>query len=144
MNQDFKEFIESLNTNDVQYLVIGGYAVAFHGVPRYTKVLDIWINPTVENAIRIISALKEFGFQSLGIQVGDLTTPAQTIQLGYPPERIDLITTIDGVEFSECYQKGIKFEDSGVTINVIDLENLIKNKKASGRAQDIADLENLI
>ena len=115
----------------------------------FTAFLDIqriwfWINPKVENAVRIFSVLKEFGFQSLGIQAGDLTNPEQTIQLGHPPEKIDMITIIDGAEFSECYHKGIKYEDPGVTINVIDLEKLIKNKKALGRAQEIADLEKII
>ncbi len=103
MNQDFKEFIELLNTNKVQYLVIGGYAVAYHGYPRYTKVLDLWINPSISNAEKVLTALKEFGFGLLEITIDDLVTPEQTIQLGYPPIRIDLITSIDGVSFEECY-----------------------------------------
>jgi hypothetical protein len=143
MEQDFKEFIASLNANKVQYLVVGGYAVAFHGVPRYTKDLDIWINPTEENAARIISALNDFGFASLNIQIEDLIVPDQTIQFGYPPIRIDLLTSIDGVEFSDCYPLKTVVEDSDISIDVIDLENLKKNKKASGRSQDIADLEHL-
>lgn len=143
MEQDFKEFIASLNANKVQYLVVGGYAVAFHGVPRYTKDLDVWINPTEENAVRIISALNDFGFSSLNIQVQDLVVPDQTIQFGYPPIRIDLLTSIDGVKFSDCYPQKTVIEDCGLTIDVIDMENLKKNKKASGRPQDIADLENL-
>jgi hypothetical protein len=143
MNQDFKEFIELLNTNKVQYLVVGGYAVAYHGYPRYTKDLDLWINPSISNAEKILIALKEFGFGSLEIAVKDLVTPEQTIQLGYPPIRIDLITSIDGVIFEECYPNRIFIEDSGITINVIDLDKLKKNKRASGRAQDLADLENL-
>ena len=143
MEQDFKEFIALLNANKVQYLVVGGYAVAFHGVPRYTKDLDIWINPTKENAARIISALIDFGFASLNIQLEDLLTPDQTIQFGYPPIRIDLLTSIDGVVFSECYPRKNVIGDSDICIDVIDLENLKKNKKASGRSQDIADLEHL-
>jgi len=143
MNQDFKEFIALLNTNNIQYLVIGGYAVAYHGFPRYTKDLDLWINPSLSNAEKVLTALKEFGFGSLEITVNDLTTPEQTIQLGYPPIRIDLITSIDGVVFEDCYPNRMLIEDSGLFINVIDLENLKKNKRASGRAQDLADLENL-
>jgi len=143
MNQDFKEFIELLNTNKVQYLVVGGYAVAYHGFPRYTKDLDIWVNPSVINAEKIIKALNDFGFSSLKITLTDLITPDQTIQLGYPPARIDLITSIDGVFFDQCYPDRIQIEDSGLLIDVIDLENLKKNKHASGRAQDLADLENL-
>jgi len=141
MEQDFKEFIASLNANKVQYLVVGGYAVAFHGVPRYTKDLDIWINPTEENAARILSALNDFGFASLNIQIEDLVVPDQTIQFGYPPIRIDLLTSIDGVVFSDCYPHKLIITDSDICIDVIDLENLKKNKKASGRSQDIADLE---
>ncbi len=143
MNQDFKEFIALLNTNKIQYLVIGGYAVAYHGYPRYTKYLDLWINPSPANAEKVLTALKQFGFGSLEITINDLTTPEQTIQLGYPPIRINLITSIDGVIFEECYPDRIRVEDSGLFINVIDLENLKKNKRASGRAQDLADLENL-
>lgn len=143
MNQDFKEFIALLNTNKIQYLVIGGYAVAYHGYPRYTKALDLWINPSPANAEKVLTALKQFGFGSLEITINDLTTPEQTIQLGYPPIRIDLIASIDGVIFEECYPDRIRVEDSGLFINVIDLENLKKNKRASGRAQDLADLENL-
>jgi hypothetical protein len=141
MDQDFKEFIESLNKNNVQYLLVGGYAVAFHGTPRYTKDLDIWVNPTVENAGRVILALKEFGFESLGIKVEDLIIPQQIIQLGYPPLRIDLLTTIDGVIFEDCYPQRIIYDDSGTDIHLIDLASLIKNKRATGRSQDIADLE---
>ena len=143
MNQDFKEFIALLNTNDVQYLVIGGYAVAYHGYPRYTKDLDLWINPSLINAEKVLAALKEFGFGSLEITVNDLVTPGQTIQLGYPPIRIDLITSIDGVNFEDCYPDRLLVEDAGQMIKVIDLDNLKKNKRASGRAQDLADLENL-
>jgi hypothetical protein len=141
MDQDFKEFIESLNKNNVQYLLVGGYAVAFHGTPRYTKDLDIWVNPTVENAGRVILALKEFGFESLGIKVEDLIIPQQIIQLGYPPLRIDLLTTSDGVIFEDCYPQRIIYDDSGTDIHLIDLASLIKNKRATGRSQDIADLE---
>jgi hypothetical protein len=141
MDQDFKEFIESLNKNNVQYLLVGGYAVAFHGTPRYTKDLDIWVNTTVENAGRVILALKEFGFESLGIKVEDLIIPQQIIQLGYPPLRIDLLTTIDGVIFEDCYPQRIIYDDSGTDIHLIDLASLIKNKRATGRSQDIADLE---
>jgi hypothetical protein len=143
LNQDFKEFFESLNANQVEYLVVGGYAVAFHGHPRYTKDIDIWVAMTPENAEKIIRALNAFGFGSLGLTAADFLTPDQIIQLGYEPSRIDLITTISGVEFSTCYPAHLKLEVDGIQIAVIDRENLAKNKKASGRPQDLADVAEL-
>jgi hypothetical protein len=107
-NPDFKEFIQSLNNNQVRYLVIGGYAVAFHGYPRYTKDMDIWLEMTSENADRVLAALVEFGFGSLEITIEDFLTSNQVIQLGYPPNRIDLIMTPDGVDFVTCYDAKIE------------------------------------
>lgn len=101
LNPDLREFIELLNVNDVEYLVVGGYAVAFHGYPRYTKDIEIWvwIDPSI--ASRIIRALEQFGFSSLGLMQEGFLVPDQIIQLGNPPNRIDLLTTIPGVEFRE-------------------------------------------
>jgi predicted nucleotidyltransferase len=143
LNQDFKEFIQSLNDNGVRYLVIGGYAVAFHGHPRYTKDIDIWVAMDAENAANIIKALEQFGFASLGLQPSDFTSPDQIIQLGYPPNRIDMITTAPGVDFDICYASRVQTEIEGLQVNFIDLENLKRNKKAVGRHQDLADIENL-
>jgi len=143
LNQDFKEFIQSLNDNHVRYLVIGGYAVALHGYPRYTKDIDIWIEMTSDNAENMVKALEQFGFASLGLRAADFLAPDQIIQLGYPPNRIDLITTPPSLEFKSCYTARVQVEMDGVTIDFIDLENLKKNKLASGRLQDLADLENL-
>ncbi|GBL08798.1 MAG: hypothetical protein GPJ10_05520 [Microcystis aeruginosa L211-07] len=143
LNQDFKEFIQLLNNNQVKYLVIGGYAVAVHGHPRYTKDIDIWIEMSSENTQKLMRALTEFGFGSLGLTAEDFQTPDQIIQLGYPPSRIDLITTPDGIDFTTCYQTKIEIKMNDVLVNFIDLESLKKNKKASGRLQDLADLENL-
>ncbi|MGA7931953.1 MAG: hypothetical protein WCA35_00085 [Kovacikia sp.] len=143
LNQDFKEFIQSLNDNQVRYLVIGGYAVALHGYPRYTKDIDIWIEMSPENATRMLQALEQFGFASLDLQLQDFMTPDQVIQLGYPPSRIDLLTTPDGVDFAMCYAAKLEINIDGVLVNFIDLGNLRRNKKASGRLQDLADLENL-
>ena len=142
-NQDFKEFIESLNKNKVRYLVVGGYAVAMHGYPRFTKDLDIWIDSTPENANAIIKALDQFGMDSLGLKAKDFLTPDQVIQLGYPPNRIDILVTLSGVDFINCYEKRFIVEIDDVKVNFIDLLCLRQNKKASGRAQDLADLENL-
>ncbi|RLC90614.1 MAG: hypothetical protein DRI37_00905 [Chloroflexi bacterium] len=143
LNQDFKEFIESLNANHVRYLVIGGYAVALHGHPRYTKDIDVWIELSPENAAKMVQALEQFGFESLQLQADDFLTPDQVIQLGYPPNRIDIITTPPGVEFESCYASRMEVEIAGVLVKFIDLENLKKSKRAAGRLQDLADIENL-
>ena len=143
LNQDFKEFFELLNANQVQYLVVGGYAIAIHGHPRYTKDIDVWVAMTAENAEKIVRALNEFGFASLGLKADDFLTPDQVIQLGYEPSRIDILTTISGVEFSTCYDSRVNMDVDGVQITVIDNENLKKNKKASGRPQDLADVDQL-
>jgi len=143
LNQDFKEFIQSLNDNQVRYLVVGGYAVALHGHPRYTKDLDVWILPSAENVTNLLKALDQFGFSSLGLQAHDFLDPDQIVQLGNPPNRIDLITEVDGVNFENCYVAKVQTVIDDTTINFIDLENLKKNKRASGRLQDLADLENL-
>ena len=143
LNPDFKEFIRLLNDNDVRYLVVGGYAVALHGYPRYTKDIDIWVWLDKGNADRIIKALEQFGFGSLKLEVQDFLVPNQIIQLGYPPARIDLITSLAGVFFEECYALRILVPIDDIVVNFIDLENLKKNKEASGRLQDLADLENL-
>ena len=143
INKDFKEFLELLNKNQVKYLIVGGYAVAFHGHPRYTKDIDIWILMEKSNAENILKTLVEFGFSDLGITEGDLVSPEVVIQLGYPPNRIDLITEVSGLTFKDCYEKRVIVDVEGVKINFIDLESLKKNKKSSGRHQDLADLESL-
>lgn len=143
LSRDFKEFIESLNAHDVRYLVVGGYAVALHGYPRFTKDLDVWLWLEAGNAARAVQALADFGFASLDITTDDFLVPDQIIQLGYPPNRIDLITTLPGVEFESCFDQReiIMFDD--IPVNFIDRESLKRNKQASGRLQDLADLENL-
>lgn len=123
--------------------MIGGYAVAIHGHPRYTKDIDIWVEMSSENANKLMTALEQFGFGSLGLSAQDFQSPDQIIQLGYPPNRIDLITTPDGVDFETCYRSKIEIFVDDIPIQFIDLDNLKKNKKASGRLQDLADLENL-
>lgn len=143
LNKDFREFIELLNSNKVKYLVLGGYAIALHGHPRYTKDLDIWLELSEENAERILITLADFGFSDLDVSKEDFLTKGMVVQLGYPPNRIDLINSPDGVDFAECYESCIKIEIDGLIISVIDLENLKKNKLASGRLQDLADLEKL-
>ncbi|MBE2221938.1 MAG: hypothetical protein IAF02_10375 [Anaerolineae bacterium] len=143
LNQDFKEFIQSLNNNQVDYLIIGGYAVAFHGHPRYTKDLDIWVKPARDNAQRLLQALDEFGFGSLSLEEADFIEPGQIVQLGYPPNRIDIVTNPSGVDFETCFVSRVTVKIDDTELNFIDLDNLKQNKKASGRFQDLADIENL-
>ncbi|MBS3732722.1 MAG: hypothetical protein KGY42_07415 [Desulfobacterales bacterium] len=143
LSRDFKEFIELLNRNEVRYLVVGGYAVAVHGYPRYTKDLDVWIQLSQENAEKIVKALVAFGFGSLGLQAEDFMDEGMVIQLGYPPNRIDLLTSLKGLNFEDCYQSSVKVRIEDLNVSFIDLPHLIENKQATGRLQDLADIENL-
>ena len=140
--KDFKEFIELLNKNNVRYIVIGGYAVVYHGYVRSTNDIDIWIDLHKDNIQKAIKALDQFGFSSLNIKDTDFS-PNQIIQLGYPPNRIDLITTPAGIDFETCYKSKEQVTIDNIAVNIIDLENLIKTKKASGRTRDLADVEEL-
>ena len=143
LSKDFKEFLELLNENKVKYLVVGGYAVAFHGHPRYTKDIDVWIELSPDNANNIMNALKEFGFGSLGLKPEDFLESDNIIQLGYPPNRIDILTSLKDLKFEDCYKTKVEVEIQGLHIDFIDIENLKKNKRATGRPQDLADAENL-
>ena len=143
LSRDFKEFIESLNVSCVRYLVVGGYAVALHGHPRYTKDLDVWIDRTPANAKRMVRAFADFGFESLGVKAADFEKPDRMVQMGVPPNRIDVLTSLAGVDFSACFKKRVIVEIDGVPVNFIDLEHLKINKRAAGRLQDLADVENL-
>ena len=140
--RDFKEFIELLNKNNVRYIVIGGYAVVYHGYVRSSNDIDIWIDIREDNIKKLIKVLDEFGFSSLNIKETDFL-PNQIIQLGYPPNRIDLITTPAGIEFETCYESKEQVSIDDTAVNIIDLENLIKAKKASNRTRDLADIEEL-
>ncbi len=144
LHQDFREFLKLLNETGVEYLIVGGYAVVMHGYVRATGDIDIWVNNTTRNAERIVAALERFGFESLKLQTKDFEKPDNVIQLGYPPFRIDLLTSIEGMRFDECYKKRKRVNVSkGLTVNVIDLENLKKRKRIAGRARDLDDLDNL-
>ncbi len=143
LSKDFKEFIELLNKHKVRYLVVGGYAVAFHGYPRYTKDFDVWIDLSYENAKAVVNALDEFGFGSLGLKIDDFLEKDQVIQLGYPPNRIDILTTLREIEFEDCYNNRVTVDIDGIDIVFIDIENLKRNKRSTGRSQDLADAEHL-
>lgn len=143
ISPDFREFVACANSRDVRFLIVGGYAVAYHGHPRYTKDLDVWIQSTVENANRLLDALSEFGFDSLDLRAEDFLEPNQVIQLGRPPLRIDLLTSLSGLEFDECYPSRETTDVDGIAFPFIGRADLKTNKRATGRHQDLADLEEL-
>ena len=142
-NKGFKEFIKLLNSRNVAYLVVGGYALAAHGHPRYTGDIDIWLNPTDVNIAQLFAALDAFGFGGLGIRKDDLAKPDSVIQLGYPPSRIDLLSSIDGVCFDQCYAKRFVLLIDGIQMPVINASDFRTNKLATGRLKDLADVEAL-
>jgi predicted nucleotidyltransferase len=143
LSQDFKEFVELLLKHKVEYLIVGGYAVSVHGHPRFTGDLDIWLNPTTENAAKIVMVVNEFGFASFKLTISDFTKEGNIIQLGYPPLRIDLLTAIDGVAFVDCYANKKEVVIDGLMVNFIGYQDLLKNKQQSGRPKDIDDINNL-
>lgn len=142
LTPDLKEFIQSLNSNKVRYLVIGSYALAVHAKARYTKDLDIWLEATDENARRIVAAIADFGFASLGLTDEDFKRK-QMIQLGCEPNRIDLLTFADGVDFESSYAARVTIIFDETPIDFISRDHLKQNKRATGRHQDLADLEAL-
>ena len=143
IQSDFKELPELFNSHKVEYLITGAYALAFHGAPRYTGDIDLYIKPDPSNARRIVNALDQFGFGSLGLKAEDFTTLGQIIQLGVPPARIDIITSISGVSWEEAEGGKIAGSCGGVPVYFIGREQFIANKQATGRQKDLADLESL-
>lgn len=142
-SKDFKEFVELLNAHRVEYLIVGGHAVGIHGYVRFTGDLDVWVNPEPMNAQRLVAALNEFGFAELKLKADDFSQSRRMLQLGYPPFRIDLMTSADGVVFSECFSRRVTMEYEGVRVDFIGLEDLKCNKKAAGRGKDLIDLDEL-
>ena len=140
---DFKDFLKLLNANRVEYLLIGGYAVGYYGYPRATGDMDIWVAVNPENADKIVVALKKFGFAVPELSAELFLRQNQIVRMGLPPMRIELTTTISGVNFEECYPARVVAELDDVKVNLIDLKHLKINKKASGRYKDLNDLENL-
>lgn len=143
LQSDLREFIGLLNSLKVEYLVVGGHAVAFHGHPRFTGDIDFFIRGTPENADRVLRALDAFGFGSLGIAMRDLTEPGRVVQLGRPPNRIDILTSISGVEFDAAWASRTPADLDGHPVNFIGVVELLKNKEASGRPKDLADAAKL-
>jgi hypothetical protein len=143
LNRDFKEFIELLSSTGVEYLIVGGYALAAHGHPRYTGDLDIWIRSSPLNVEKLLDVLARFGFGGLGLKAEDFLKPESIVQLGYPPSRIDLLTSIDGVDFETSYAHRVVMKVAGVDLPIIGIGEFRTNKRATGRAKDLADLESL-
>jgi len=140
---DFKELLGLLNEKEVEYLIVGGYATAFHGAPRFTGDLGIFVKPEVRNAESLLEVLNEFGFGSLDIDVDDFVRPDSVIQIGVPPIRVDLMTSISGVLWPEAEAGAVEGDYGGIPVNFIGRDALIKNKRAVGRKQDLADIEAL-
>lgn len=141
--QDFLDFIELLNLHNVEYMIIGAHALAYHGRPRYTGDLDIWIRPNRKNASRMIVVLNDFGFGSLGISEQDFLKENYITQLGYPPLRIDILNNISGVGFDEAYNNRLEGKVGDLSVNFINVKEFIKNKESTGRKKDLGDIESL-
>jgi hypothetical protein len=140
VNPDFKDLFSALNAAGVKYLLVGGYAVAFHAEPRFTKDLDVWIEASGENAERAYNALRAFGAPVGDLAPDDLAEPGRVLQIGVVPNRVDIVTSIDAVEFASAWPNRVETDYGGEPIRVIGKADLIANKRACGRAQDLLDI----
>lgn len=143
LNRDFQEFVELFVTHEVEFLVVGGYALAAHGHPRYTKDLDVWVWVGPENARRVLAAVEEFGFGGLGLTVEDFQATDSMIQLGHEPQRIDILTYASGLDFREAYGNRVYVTIGDVKVPFLSPKDLRTNKLAAGRPRDIADVADL-
>lgn len=143
IQQDFRDLLALFNAHRVEYLIVGGYALAFHGAPRLTGDLDIFVKPGKENARRILEALTEFGFGSLNLTEEDFAFPDKIVQLGVPPVRVDIITSISGVSWKEAFSGKVEGKYGTIPVRYIGRTGFIKNKRTTGRKKDLADLEAL-
>ena len=141
--EDFKEFLKLLNEAEVQYLLIGGYAVGDHGYPRATADMDIWVAIAPDNAGKLVDVFKRFGMTDPNVTPALFQERGKIIRMGVPPMRIEVLTEIDGVDFDECYAARVTADIDGQTVPLISREHLLRNKRASGRHKDLDDLENL-
>ena len=140
LSKDSREFLESLNFRGIEYVIVGAHSLAFHGRPRYTGDLDILVRATPENAAKLVDLLNNFGFAHSGFKESDFTRPEQLIQLGRAPNRIDLLTSITGVTTEQALASKVEAELDGIPVFILSKDALIRNKRAVGRPQDIADL----
>jgi hypothetical protein len=143
LNQDFQEFVELFVAHEVEFLIVGGYALAAHGHPRYTKDLDVWVWIGTENSQRIIAAIEAFGFGDLGLTAADFQDPEVMVQLGHEPQRIDILTFASGLHFSDAYENRVYITIGNVQVPFISVDDLRTNKMATGRPRDIADVADL-
>ncbi|PYS25325.1 MAG: hypothetical protein DMF72_02035 [Acidobacteria bacterium] len=143
MNRDFSELLRAFNDHKVDYLVVGAHALAAHGHVRATKDLDVWIRPEIENARRTLQALESYGAPLHDLTEKDLAVPGTVFQIGIPPLRIVILTRIDGVEFAVAWQDRLHTNFGNESAWVISLKHLIANKKASGRPQDLVDVQTI-
>jgi hypothetical protein len=143
LSKDLREFVECLNSNGVEYLVVGALAVSWHGFPRYSADVDFLVRPSRANAERLLSALRQFGFGSLDISMDDLTASGKVIQLGYEPNRIDLMTSITGVAFDDAWETRSPGALDGIPVHFIGRAALLRNKESTGRAKDRIDAAEL-
>lgn len=143
MHRDFAEMLRLLTAESVDFLVVGGYAVAGHGVPRATGDIDVWVRPTADNADRLWQALERFGAPRSRLSPASFTKPDIVYQIGLPPTRIDFLTTIDGVDFEPAWRDRVHCVVGDVAFSMLSLEHLLENKRATGRPQDLADIARL-
>lgn len=141
VQQDFRDLLELLNKNDVEYIIVGAYALGFHGAPRYTGDLDVFVKPEPINARHIMRALHAFGFGSVGLTEADFEQEGRVVQLGFPPVRVDIITSITGVSWEQAHSGRVQGQFGDLPVHYIGREDLIANKRALGRKKDLADLE---
>ncbi|MFO7975920.1 MAG: hypothetical protein R6V12_14950 [Candidatus Hydrogenedentota bacterium] len=141
LHPDWRAFIELLNSHGVEYVIVGAHAMAFHGCPRYTGDIDILVRVSPENAERLERVVRDFGFEDTGLTIRDFLKEHQVIQLGFPPNRIDLLTTLTGVSFDAAWAEAVSAELDGLPVKILSRNHLIANKKALGRTKDLADLE---
>ncbi len=143
LTSDFSELLQSFNAAKVRYLVVGAYAVAYHSDPRFTQDFDVWVEPTAENAARVWRALEEFGAPLEGVSRADFARQEMVFQMGVEPNRIDIIMGIDGVAFPTAWRSRVSTTFGGIPVHVLSKSDLMRNKRASGRPQDLLDLQRL-
>ena len=143
LSKDLREFIECLNSNEAEYLVVGAFAVSWHGFPRYSGDIDFLVRPTPENAALVLRAIADFGMGSLCISVDDLAVPGKVVQLGFEPNRIDLMSSVTGVTFEEAWAEKESGQLDGVPVHFIGRAALLRNKDATGRSKGLIDAAEL-
>jgi hypothetical protein len=143
LSQDLREFVELLNSRKIKYVLVGGHAVAYHGFPRFTGDVDFFIDASPENAALVASAVSDFGFAQLGLEGADFRGPETVVQLGRPPNRIDILTSVTAVSFEEAWETRVETKLDGLPVWIISKDLLLRNKLATGRPQDLADAKRL-